>query len=96
MPYSNRKKWTMGATSILHRLCDEFEELLRKNVEKFLEMEKRDSVLEEDVKIALIDLHKRLASEEISLPSSRFTEKELFKSLEIIYNQQKQNDRKRK
>ena len=49
-----------------------------------MEVEGRQTALEEDVKIALVDLHKRIAAEEIHLPSSRFTTEELLRGLKVI------------
>ena len=48
-----------------------------------MEVEGRQTALEEDVS-ALVDLHKRIAAEEISLPSSRFTTEELLRGLKVI------------
>ena len=83
------KEWTLGSKALLKKLSSEFEEKLHEATEKFLELEKRDLAQEEDVKIAFIDLNKRIAAEEIYLPSSRFTEEELIKSLRILSAQRK-------
>ena len=83
MPSSN-KQWSLGAKALLKQLSGEFEALLQDQTEKFLDLEERDTVTEEDIKIALVDLHKRMAAEEISLPSSRFTIKELLNGIKVI------------
>ena len=81
------KQWTLGSKALLKKLSSEFEETLQEATERFLDLEKRTLAQEEDVKIAFIDLNKRIAAEEIQLPSSRFTEKELIKSLKILSDQ---------
>lgn len=82
--YRRPKKWSLGAKSLSQKLAKEFIEILEKATEEFLDVENRDTVLEEDVKIALVDLHKRIAAEEISLPSSRFTTEELLRGLKVL------------
>ena len=78
------KKWSLGARALAQKLGKEFIEILEKATEEFLEVEGRQTALEEDVKIALVDLHKRIAAEEIHLPSSRFTTEELLRGLKVI------------
>lgn len=82
--YRRPKKWSLGARALSQKLGKEFVEILEKAAEDFLEVEGRDTVLEEDIKIALVDLHKRIAAEEIHLPSSRFTADELLRGLKVI------------
>ena len=78
------KKWSLGARALTQKLGKEFIEILEKATEEFLEVEGHQTALEEDVKIALVDLHKRIAAEEIHLPSSRFTTEELLRGLKVI------------
>ena len=76
---------SLGARALTQKLGKEFIEILEKATEEFLEVEGRQTALEEDVKIALVDLHKRIAAEEIHLPSSsRFTTEELLRGLKVI------------
>jgi len=83
------KSWSLGAKAALKKISSEFEELLEEKTEEFVEHEGRQTINEEDVKIALVDLHKRLAAEEISLPSSRFTTNELLKGLQLLRKMKK-------
>ncbi|PCJ19481.1 MAG: hypothetical protein COB02_06970 [Candidatus Cloacimonadota bacterium] len=84
--YRNKTQWSLGAKSLKSKLLKEFEEALDKSCEEFLEIEKRSTVTEEDLKICLLDLVKKMSTQDITLLSAKFTEREFLNSLKIVHN----------
>ncbi|MBW7875639.1 MAG: hypothetical protein H3C47_06610 [Candidatus Cloacimonetes bacterium] len=78
------KRWSLGARALSEKLAKEFLLELTTACENFIEEEKRSTVEEEDVKIALIDLAKKLGDQRIQLSSAKFTHKELINSIRVL------------
>ncbi len=78
------KRWSLGARALSEKLAKEFLAELTTASEGFIEEEKRTTVEEEDVKIALIDLAKKLGDQRIQLTSGKFTQKELISSIRVL------------
>ncbi|MCJ8343987.1 hypothetical protein MJH12_00445, partial [bacterium] len=56
----HKVQWSLGAKSLKSKMVKEFEEALEKSCEEFLAIEKRSTVYEEDLKISLLDLVKKM------------------------------------
>lgn len=86
MNYLNKSqpRWSLGAKALADTLMKEFLKELQRATEEFVIQEKRQTVEEEDLKISLIDLQKKLAEQSIQLPSGKFTQKELLHSIRIL------------
>lgn len=81
----HKKQWSLGAKSLKSKLLKEFDEAFTQSCEEFIDLENRSTVNEEDLKISLLDLLKKMAEQNVTLPSAKFTEREFLNSLKVVH-----------